>query len=85
MQVRCYRFQLLQPHRKEIPRLHNFFRRMASTKRVLVPIANGSEEIESVGIIDTLRRAGADVTVASVEDRLQVLSILVSAGLSSCC
>jgi 4-methyl-5(b-hydroxyethyl)-thiazole monophosphate biosynthesis len=33
-------------------------------KKVLVPIANGSEEIESVCIIDTLRRAGADVTGA---------------------
>ena len=36
-----------------------------STK-VLVPIADGSEEIEAVCIIDTLRRASADVTVASV-------------------
>ena len=41
------------------------------TKRVLVPIADGSEEIESVAIIDVLRRAGAEVTVASV-DELQV-------------
>jgi len=32
----------------------------------LVPIANGSEDIESVTLIDVLRRAGADVTVASV-------------------
>jgi 4-methyl-5(b-hydroxyethyl)-thiazole monophosphate biosynthesis len=40
-------------------------------KKVLVPIADGSEEIEAVCIIDVLRRAGARVTVASV-DGLQV-------------
>ena len=44
----------------------------AATKRkVLVPIADGTEEIEAVCIIDVLRRAGAEVIVASVGD-LQV-------------
>jgi 4-methyl-5(b-hydroxyethyl)-thiazole monophosphate biosynthesis len=36
------------------------------TKKVLVPVADGTEEIEAVCIIDVLRRAGADVVVASV-------------------
>jgi len=39
---------------------------LAMTKKVLVPIANGSEEIETACIQDTLVRFGADVTVASV-------------------
>ncbi|GLC39578.1 hypothetical protein PLESTM_000913900 [Pleodorina starrii] len=37
-------------------------------KRVLVPVGNGTEEMEAVIVIDVLRRAGALVTVASVED-----------------
>ncbi len=37
-----------------------------SVPRVLVPIADGTEEIEAVCIIDVLRRAGVAVTVASV-------------------
>ncbi|UCG14381.1 MAG: DJ-1/PfpI family protein [Deltaproteobacteria bacterium] len=41
------------------------------SKEVLVPIADGIEEIEAVCIIDVLRRAGATVTVASVGE-LQV-------------
>ena len=40
----------------------------APKKRVLVPIADGSEEIEVVTVVDVLRRAGADVVLASVED-----------------
>lgn len=42
------------------------------SKKVLIPIAKGSEEIEAVCLIDTLRRAGAEVTVASIETGLQV-------------
>eukprot|EP00933_Yihiella_yeosuensis_P044714 TRINITY_DN39985_c0_g1_i1.p1 TRINITY_DN39985_c0_g1~~TRINITY_DN39985_c0_g1_i1.p1 ORF type:complete len:301 (+),score=47.09 TRINITY_DN39985_c0_g1_i1:42-944(+) len=41
-------------------------------RKVLVPVANDSEEIETACITDVLKRAGADVTVASVETTLQV-------------
>jgi 4-methyl-5(b-hydroxyethyl)-thiazole monophosphate biosynthesis len=43
-------------------------------KTALVPIADGTEEIEAVTIIDVLRRAGADVVVASVGGREVVAS-----------
>lgn len=41
-------------------------------KKVLVPIADGSEEIETACIVDTLRRADAEVTVASVSTEITV-------------
>jgi putative intracellular protease/amidase len=44
----------------------------ADQKAVLVPIGTGTEEMEAVITIDVLRRAGAAVTVASVEDSLEV-------------
>ncbi|WP_155311686.1 DJ-1 family glyoxalase III [Desulfosarcina ovata] len=41
-------------------------------KTVLVPVADGTEELEAVAIIDVLRRAGATVTVASVSGHRQI-------------
>ncbi|BBH01676.1 hypothetical protein Prudu_012019 [Prunus dulcis] len=41
---------------------------------ILVPIANGTEEMEAVMIIDILRRAKANVVVASVEDQLEIVA-----------
>ncbi len=38
--------------------------------KVLVIISNGFEEIETVSIIDILRRANVDVTVATIDDIL---------------
>jgi len=40
--------------------------------KALVGIADGSEDIEAVSIIDTLSRGGVEVTVASVMDELQI-------------
>ncbi|KAF8024162.1 hypothetical protein BT93_F1376 [Corymbia citriodora subsp. variegata] len=44
----------------------------SSPKKVLVPVANGTEPLEAVVTIDVLRRAGAEVIVASVEEQLCV-------------
>jgi len=40
--------------------------------QILVPIANGSEEMEAVIIIDILRWAKANVVAALIEDKLEV-------------
>ncbi len=37
-----------------------------TNKRCLVCVTNGSEDIETVSIIDTLRRSNIDVTLAKV-------------------
>ena len=44
------------------------------SKKILVAIADGTEELEAVTIIDVLRRAKADVTVASVGEKQVVAS-----------
>ena len=46
-------------------------------KEVLVAIADGIEEIETACVVDVLRRAGATVTVASVNE----LMVMASRGL----
>lgn len=42
--------------------------RCSGTPRVLIPVANGSEEMEVLVTVDVLRRAKADVVVASAEE-----------------
>ena len=56
---------------------------MASAKRVLVPIADDSEEIETTCITDTLTRFGAEVVVASVKANGDLLCKM-SRGIKVC-
>lgn len=61
-----------------------------ATKKVLIPIGFGTEEMEAVVLIDVLRRAGASVTVASVEPQLQIeasggVKLVADVPISECC
>ena len=40
--------------------------------RVLIPLANGVEELEAVTLLDVLRRGGVEVTSAAIGDSLTV-------------
>ncbi len=42
--------------------------------RVLIPLAQGCEELEAVTIIDLMRRAGIEVVTAGLDDRLVAAS-----------
>ena len=42
--------------------------------KVLIPLANGFEDIEAVSIVDVLRRGGIEVVTASVHETLAVRS-----------
>lgn len=44
------------------------------SRNVLVPIADGVEDIETVTIIDVLRRAKANVIVASIHAKLDIIA-----------
>ncbi|TVU22880.1 hypothetical protein EJB05_32601 [Eragrostis curvula] len=44
----------------------------SGTPKVLIPLADANEEMEVIMIIDALRRAKADVVVASAEDKLEI-------------
>ena len=61
----------------------------AMVRRVLVPVADDSEEIETACISDTLVRAGAEVVVASVMPSLQVrmsrgLKVVADCSIEEC-
>lgn len=42
--------------------------------RVLLPLADGFEDIEAITVVDVLRRGGVEVVLASIHDRLEVRS-----------
>ncbi|KAH7294644.1 hypothetical protein KP509_27G011200 [Ceratopteris richardii] len=71
------------------PQLSSSHSALPTAKKVIVPIGFGNEEIEVTVLVDVLRRAGADVLMASVEDELQVecsrkVKIVADTQISSC-
>lgn len=55
-----------------------------------MPIGFGTEEMEAVIMVDVLRRAGAEVTMASVESELEVEAsggtrLVADTLISACC
>ncbi|KAG9446782.1 hypothetical protein H6P81_012910 [Aristolochia fimbriata] len=67
---------VMRPHIGEytIKELNALDWKLNKTPKILVPVANGSEEMEAIMIIDILRRASADVVVASIEDSLEIVA-----------
>ncbi len=58
------------------------------SKKVLVAVADGIEELEAITVIDCLRRVGADLTIASVQN-LQIttarnIKIIADCMISAC-
>lgn len=59
------------------------------TKKVLIPVTDGTEELEAVAIIDVLRRADIQVTIASTTGARQVtcsrgITLITDALISDC-
>jgi len=47
---------------------------------VLLPLAEGFEEVEAVGLIDVMRRGGIEVRIAYIDDRLSHGKVVVGAN-----
>ena len=62
--------------------LKSQFRRfsLSSHKKAVIAVANGSEEIETVTIIDILRRAEIIVNVSKVSEDANNLECIMSRG-----
>ena len=54
-----------------------FYSKIIKSPQVVVAVANGSEEMEAVTIIDALRRAEAQVTVAKVQGQEEESGVLL--------